>query len=92
MAISSLYRAVLSAISRVDIDVKKSYKAQRKLDDMRASLYIKPTEYQTWEHSVVFGDHRIPVRVFVPTKGKAPVRTLLFFPWRGLGHRQCAHL
>lgn len=78
MAINKTMLAALKAISYVDIDIKKSYKAQREINNLLSKLYIKPPAYKIWDHKVVCDDHKVPVRIFAAPNAISD-RTLVFF-------------
>lgn len=78
MAIDRAMRAALRAISALDVDVKRSYKAERQMERLTARLRGKPSDYKMWDKHVRCGDHFVPVRVFSPP-GKGPFPILLFF-------------
>lgn len=78
MAINKTMLAALRAISYMDIDIKKTYKAQRELEKLRSKLYVKPPAYRIWDHEVASGDRKVPVRIFTPPDG-TPDRTMIFF-------------
>ncbi|MFP3043230.1 alpha/beta hydrolase [Treponema primitia] len=80
MAINKAMRAALKTIAylNLNVDIKKSYKVERHFENLGARLRPLPTEYSVWDHVVSSGDYEIPVRVFLPKKGK-PRRLLLFF-------------
>ena len=71
-------RAALRAISALDVDVKRSYKAERQMERLTARLRGKPTDYKMWDREVLCGDHCVPVRIFLPP-GAGPFPVLLFF-------------
>ncbi len=78
MAINKTMRAALSALSYPEIDIKKTYPLERELKKIASWRMKKPRLYRVWEHEVPCGDHRVPVRIFTPSKGERhPV--LLFF-------------
>lgn len=78
MAIDKAMRAALRAISALDVDVKRSYQAERRVERLTARLRGKPSDYRMWDREVVCGDHRVPVRIFSPP-GAGPFPVLLFF-------------
>lgn len=70
--------AALKAITALNVDVKKTYKAERQVELLTARLRGKPTDYQILDQKVMCGDHNVPVRMFFPPiEGPFPV--LLFF-------------
>lgn len=77
MAINNLMRSALKALSYADLDVKKNYRIQRKLINLTSFHFFKPF-YKTWDHVVLFQNHEIPVRIFLPSK-KAVRSALIFF-------------
>lgn len=78
MAISNAMRSALKAITALEPEVKKSYKAERQFELLTARLRGMPTDYRMCDHEVCCGGHTVPVRMFSP-KGRGPFRTLLFF-------------
>jgi len=66
MAISPAMKAALKAISYMDLDIKKTYKLNRKLSKMLATLYTAPEDYTIWDHPVERDGYCIPVRIFSP--------------------------
>ncbi|GHV52427.1 alpha/beta hydrolase [Spirochaetia bacterium] len=104
MAINKAMRAALKTIAylNLNVDIKKSYKAERQFENISAKLRPVPPEFSIWDHSVRVGDHEVPVRVFLPKKGTSggsSPRLLLFFHGGGwvLGSidsytKMCAHL
>ncbi|GHV77754.1 alpha/beta hydrolase [Spirochaetia bacterium] len=93
-------RAALKTIAyfNLNVDIKKSYKAERRLEHLGAKLRPIPAEYAIWDHVVNSGDYEVPVRVFLPQKGR-PRHLLLFFHGGGwvTGSiesytKMCAHL
>lgn len=78
MAINKAMRAALKALSYPEIDIKKSYRIQRKFVEFTSMRLTRPPLYQIWDHAIQSGDHKIPVRVFSPPDGmRHPV--LIFF-------------
>ena len=78
MAIDKAVRAALKAITALDVDVKRSYKAERQVELLTARLRGKPSDYKMWDQKVCCGDHCVPVRIFSPS-GEGPFPILLFF-------------
>lgn len=78
MAIDKAMRAALKAISALDVDVKRSYKAERKMELLTARLRGQPSDYRMWDREVRCGDHCVPVRIFSP-QGEGPFPVILFF-------------
>ncbi|MDR2633194.1 MAG: alpha/beta hydrolase [Treponema sp.] len=76
--INKAMRAALKAAAYLNTDIKKTYKVERGLENLSARLRGKPAEYTIWDHRVQNGDYAVPVRVFLPKKGK-PRGLLLFF-------------
>jgi acetyl esterase/lipase len=100
MAINKAMRAALKTIAylNLNMDIKKSYKVERQFENISARLRPAPQKFSIWDHSVMVGDHEVPVRVFLPRKGM-PKRLLLFFHGGGwvLGSidsytKMCAYL
>ncbi len=78
MAIDRAMRKALKAITSLDVDVKRSYKAERQMELLTARLRGKPSDYKMWDQKVPCGDHCVPVRIFSPS-GDGPFPVLLFF-------------
>jgi len=78
LAINRAMRAALKAITALDPDVQKSYRAERRVQLLMARLRGKPADYQIWDKKIMCGDHHVPVRIFQP-HGGGPFPLLLFF-------------
>lgn len=78
MAINKAMRAALKAITALEVDVKRSYRAERQVELLTARLRGRPADYQMWDQKVMCGDHNVPVRMFQPP-GAGPFPVLLFF-------------
>ncbi len=77
MAINKLMRAALRALSYPDLNTPKSYKLQRTVLGLTHTHYAHPL-YTTWDHKLMAGNHRIPIRIFSPEPvGQFPI--LIFF-------------
>ena len=77
MAINKAMRAALKALSYPDIDVKKNYKIERAVVNVKNFDPLKPF-YKTWDHVVTVENYQVPVRLFLPEEsGIYPL--LLFF-------------
>lgn len=70
-------RMALKALSYPDLDLKKTYKLQRQLNNA-AHPYIKPL-YKIWDHKIKGIDHEIPVRIFLPSDKEFVDKILIFF-------------
>ena len=58
-------------------DLKDTYQLERKMVNMTHAHILKPF-YKMWDHEIILDDHKIPVRIFFPTKeGVYPL--LIFF-------------
>ena len=68
MAINKAMRAALAVLSYPEIDVKKTYRLERKLQKITVWRLRKPQLYRIWEHTVPWRSHEIPVRIFTPSK------------------------
>lgn len=77
MAINKAMRMALKALSYPDLDTKKTYKLQRRLE-IASHPYLRPL-YTMWDHVVSVGEHAIPVRIFPPAKNETKNRILIFF-------------
>lgn len=71
-------RLVITALSHHQVDIKKTYKLARTLERATRRPVLK-TVYEPWDHVIVCGDHRVPVRVFRPDADPHPGQLLLFF-------------
>lgn len=78
VAINKAMRAALKAMTALDPDVEKSYKAERRIELLTARLRGKPTDYRMWDQKIICGDHYVPARIFRPC-GKGSFPLLLFF-------------
>ncbi len=77
MAINKAMRLALKALSYPDMDVKKTYKLQRSVQNIKAPHLLRPY-YRIWDHEVVCAGERIRVRLY-PPKGDGSLGILLFF-------------
>ena len=77
MAISRIMRSALQALSYPELDIKRSYKQQRKMIRIANRHYLKPF-YKNWDYQIDAEDHVIPVRIYSPEDEKNN-RILLFF-------------
>ncbi len=78
MAINKLMRAAIKAITALEPNVKKSYKAERRLERLTAYLRGKPDDYKMLDREIKSGSAYIPVRIFTPDNGDND-SLLLFF-------------
>jgi acetyl esterase len=100
VAINTLMRTVLKALSYPDLDIKKNYKLLRQMDLITHRNYLKPlSPYKTWDHRVTCGDHEVPVRIFSPGDRPEGYPLLIFFHGGGwvMGNidsydRVCTHM
>ena len=70
MAISKGMLAALRALSAAaSVDVEKSYKLERAVQDVVKRHYVRPPLYKAWNHLVPCGDHQVPVRLFTHPDG-----------------------
>ena len=76
MALNKMVQIAIKAISTKDINVKKNYKAVRKVINMTHPAYRRPN-YHIWDHKVMNQEVEIPVRIFTVDKKIRPV--LIFF-------------
>ena len=81
MAINKVMRAALKALSYPDIDLKKTYRVQRTVQNLTSKQIVKPPAYQMWDHKIICGDHEVPVRIFSPPDLPidGPTRPVLLF-------------
>lgn len=77
MAINKLMRAAIRAITALEPNVKKSYKAERRLEQLTSYLRGKPDDYKMLDKEIKSGGISIPVRIFTPAGAK--VSSLLLF-------------
>lgn len=78
MAINKAMLAALKALSYPDIDVKKTYKVERQLENLTSGHIINSVLYKKYDHIISCNDHEVPVRVFSPSDNNThPI--LLFF-------------
>lgn len=70
------HRAVKS-ISAIDFNIKKNYKAKRKLERIKVIFNQPPETYKVWDHNVRKGLHDIHVRIFSPPNAN-PINTIVF--------------
>jgi acetyl esterase len=77
MAINKAMKIALKALSYTDLDVKKTYKLQRQMNNA-AHPCIKPL-YKIWDHKISGIDHDIPVRIFMPSGQNTVEGILVFF-------------
>jgi acetyl esterase/lipase len=71
-------RAALKVAAYLNVDIKKSYKVERRIEKLSARIQSKPAGYTIWDHRINTGGRQVPVRIFLP-KGGASRRLLLFF-------------
>jgi acetyl esterase/lipase len=71
-------RAALKSITVLDPDVKRTYKMERQFELLTARLRGKPKDFTIWDHEVLSGGQKIPVRLFAPA-GEGDFPLLLFF-------------
>lgn len=69
-------KKALKALSYPDIQVKKNYKAIRKLEVLFHPR-LPEKFYKTWDQKIVLGDHEIPVRIF--SRNYDAVKPILVF-------------
>ena len=65
MGINKAMRLVLKALSYPELDIKKRYKLQRSLKNMKSPHILKPV-YRKWDHRVYCGDREITLRIYTP--------------------------
>lgn len=70
--------AALKAISYTQLDVRKTYKLQRKLDRV-GQLSLTRLHCRAVDMEIKREDHAIPVRLFFPGGETAPEEAILFF-------------
>lgn len=79
MAINRAVMAAIKAISFTDIDIRKSYRAERQLQAIGAKLKVKRFNYTTWDRNVYCHNHIVPVRVYPPPNAESNRPVLIFF-------------
>ena len=79
MAINKAMMAALEALSSVEMDVKKTYLAKRRLGNMRSKLYLRSPLFNTYDQKIVLGDQVIPVRIFRPRRTASTPEGIMFF-------------
>jgi acetyl esterase len=78
MAINKAMKMALKALSYPDLDVKKTYKIKRQMNNA-AHPYLKSL-YIMWDHKIPSIDHEIPVRIFLPKEMEdSDVKGVLIF-------------
>lgn len=78
MPIHPSMHAALKALTAFDIDVKKTYKLERRLQKTLAELRGKPSDFIILDKEILCGEHNVPVRMFFPQNGLTE-NVLLFF-------------
>ncbi len=76
MAINKLMMRALKALSYTEIDVKKNYKLDRKLDLLIHPPIKRP--FSVWDQNVEINGHTLETRIFLPEEEKSH-EILLFF-------------
>lgn len=77
MPINKKMMTALRKLLYSEKDLKDTYQLERKMVNMTHPHILKPF-FRMWDHEVSFGDHKIPVRIFFPSKeGIYPL--LIFF-------------
>lgn len=77
MAINKAMKLALKALSYPDIDIKKTYKLERSIDNLRG-VTLPNSDYSIWDHAVVRDDHEVAVRIYEPSEITKNI-LLLFF-------------
>ncbi len=78
MAINKVMLAALKLLSYLDVDVKKTYKLQRRVRRLNDKSFKVYKHYKIWDNLILNGEHEVPVRIFFPKDEKTD-RMLLFF-------------
>ena len=78
MAIPKPVEAALKAITYTQLDVRKSYKLQRKLERVGQLSMLKPL-YQATDMEVACTGHNVPVRIFSPKDRETAAGAIVFF-------------
>lgn len=76
MAINSLKKAAISAISKNQLDLKKNYKIERTIKQIKSPILM--SKYKKWNYKVFVGNREILTRVFV-SKKRTEENTIIFF-------------
>ncbi len=77
MAINKAMLMALKALSYPDVDIKKIYKTERAVLNIKSPKLLKPV-YKLWDHVIVCGGREVLVRVYTP-KDIVKNDVLLFF-------------
>jgi acetyl esterase/lipase len=78
MAINKVMLAALKLLSYLDVDIRKTYKLYRGINRPNGKGLKVYMNYKIWDHVVLNGEHKIPVRIFSP-KDEETDHMLLFF-------------
>ncbi len=76
MAINSLKKAAISAISKNQLDLKKNYRIERTIKQIKSPILM--SKYKKWNYKVFVGNREILTRVFV-SKKRTEENTIIFF-------------
>lgn len=78
MSINKVMLATLKAITALEPKVEKTYKIERKFEELAGYLHGHPGDYKMWDQPVDYNGYSIPVRMFAPeTEGEHPL--IIFF-------------
>ena len=71
-------RLALTALSRPDLHIQKTYKIVRSVTRVTHWPRLNPL-YKPWDHKISRAGHTVPVRIFTPDHTETPARLFLFF-------------
>ncbi|QSX05363.1 alpha/beta hydrolase [Sedimentibacter sp. zth1] len=98
MPISKAMLAALKTLSYPDIDIKKTYKIKRQIENLKIRSVLDGDKYQIWDRTVKNNDYDVPVRIFYP-KDSEQDKLIIYFHGGGwvIGNidsytRVCANL
>lgn len=77
MTINKAMLAALKALSYSEVDIKKTYKIQRQVKNLKPKKVDKKL-FEIWDRKVLNEDYEVPVRIFYPKNVKVE-GLLLFF-------------
>lgn len=78
MSLSKPLRLALTALSRPDLHIQKTYKIVRSVTRVTHWPRLNPL-YKPWDHKISRAGHTVPVRIFTPDHTETPARLFLFF-------------
>lgn len=66
MSINKVMLATLKALTALEPKVEKTYKFERKFEELAGHIHSRPLDYKMWDQPVVYDGCSIPIRMFVP--------------------------